>query len=871
MQTSKRELRRLNADPVDIEYVGIGLAIRCIEHNAGCGLDEVALQNLRHEGERTRRTQVTLDNLHVVVLSQILNIERTADVQLLSDLAADLLDSASGLEVDLLGREDERCVTRVNARKLDVLRDGILDNLTVLSHSVELDLLSVLQELRNHYGVLLRYLGSGCEESFELLLVVANVHCCTRKHIRRTHQNGVANLIDKVVDVLHIRQLLPRGLVDAELIEHTRELVAVLGAVDRQRRRTQHGDILVVELHCQVVGDLTTHRNDHASRCFEIQHVHHALERQLVEVQTVAHIVVGRNGLGVVVDHHRLIAQLAGGLDSIHRAPVELNRRADAVCTRTQNHNRFLILEERNIVILTVVGHIKIVGQLGVLRCHRIDSLNGRHDVSLLTQRANCQCLLVHILAVLADETCDLEVREAQSLSLPKHLGGQLLDRIVATQYQRVVVDILQFFEEPGRNLGQLEQTLDRVALLQSLGNGKHTQVGRVRQLLVQIVKVLVLVAHETVHTLADHTQTLLDHLLERLTDRHNLTHRLHRRADLARYACELREVPTRDLADQVVQLGSLICRIGSIHLANLVERVTQCQLCCNKCQRITRSLRRQCRRTAQTSINLDHAVVVGIRVERILNVTLADNTDMADNLNRQLLQHLQLTLVERAGGSHYDRLTGVDTQRVEVLHTCNGKAVVVAVADNLKLDLLPAFERLLDQNLLRVSERTLAQLHKLLLVAADTTTQATQRISRANHNREADLASCCDSVLHRLYGLRDGGLDVDLVELLHEQIAVLGCHNSLDRRAEHLDAILLQNTFLVQFRTAVQRGLTTECEQNTVGLLFFDDLLNEVRGYGQEVDAVGDAFRGLDCCDVGVDQHGLNTLFAHSFQRLRT
>ena len=521
-------------------------------------------------------------------------------------------------------------------------------------------------------------------------------------------------------------------------------------------------------------------------------------------------------------------------------------------------------------MILTVVGHIEIVGQFGVLRRNCIDSLNGRQYVVLLTDRTNCQRLLVHILAGLACETCDLEVREAQLLSLQKYLGRNLLDRVEAAQYDRVVVDVLQLFEEPGRDLGQLEQTLDRVALLEGLSDSEHAQVGRIRQLLVQIIEVLVLVADKTVHTLADHTQTLLDNLLERLADRHNLTHRLHRRADLARYTSELGQVPTRDLADQVVQLGSLICRVGGTHLANLVESVTQRQLRSNECQRITRSLRCQSRRTAQTCINLDNAVVVRIRVERILNVTLADDTDMADNLNRELLQHLQLTLVERAGGSHHDRLTGVDTQRVEVLHTCYGEAVVVAVADNLELDLLPAFERFLDQNLLRVSERALAQRHELLLVAADTATQTTQSVCRANHNRETDLASGSDCVLHRLDGLRDGGLNVDLVEFLHEQIAVLGCHNSLDRSTEHLDAILLQNTVLVEFRTAVQCGLTTECEQNTVGLLFFDDLLNEVGCYGQEVDAVGDAFRGLDRCDVGVDQYGLNTLFAHSFQSLR-
>ena len=798
-----------------------------------------------------------------------MDIERTADIQLFSDLAADLLDSASRLEVDLLGREYERCVARMDTCKLDVLRNCVLDNLTVLRHSVELDLLGILQELRNHNGILLRNLGSSSQESFELLLIVADVHRCTRKHVRRTHQNGVANLIDKLVDILHIRQFLPRGLVDTELIEHTRKLVAVLGAVDRQRRGAQHGNILMVELHCQVVGDLTTHRNDHTARGFEIHHVHYALERQLVEVQTVAHIVVGRNGFGVVIDHNRLVAQLASRLDCIDRAPVELNRRADAVGTRAQHHNRLLVLEERNVVILTVVGHIEIVGQLGVLRSNRIDTLDGGQYVSLLTQCAYGQHLLVHILAALAYETCNLEVRESQSLSLPKHLNGQLLDRVVATQNNRVVVDILQFFEEPRRDLRQFEQTLDRVALLQRLSNGKYTQVGRIRQLLVQIVEVLVLVSDKAVHTLTDHTQTLLNHLLKRFADRHNLAHRLHRRADLTRYACKLREVPTRDLADQVIQFGSLICRVGCTHLANLVERIAQRQLRSHKCQRVTRSLRCQSRRTAQTSIDLDHAVVVRVRVERILNVAFAHDTDVADNLHRQFLQHLQLTLVERAGGSYHDRLAGVDTQRVEVLHTCNGEAVVVAVADNLELDLLPTFERFLDQNLLRVGERAFAQRYELLLVAANTATQTAQRVSRANHNREADLACGSDCVLHRLNGLRDGRLDVDLVEFLDEQIAVLGSHNSLDRSAKYLDTILLQNTLLVEFRAAVQCGLTTECEQNTVGLLFFDDLLHEVGCYRQEVDAVGDTFRGLDRCDVGVDQHGLNTLFAHSFQSL--
>ncbi len=42
-------------------------------------------------------------------------------------------------------------------------------------------------------------------------------------------------------------------------------------------------------------------------------------------------VVVGRDGLGVGVDHHRLEAQLLGGEGRVHAAVVELDALADAV------------------------------------------------------------------------------------------------------------------------------------------------------------------------------------------------------------------------------------------------------------------------------------------------------------------------------------------------------------------------------------------------------------------------------------------------------------------------------------------------------------------------------------------------------------
>ena len=55
-------------------------------------------------------------------------------------------------------------------------------------------------------------------------------------------------------------------------------------------------------------------------------------------------------------------------------------------------------------------------------------------------------------------------------------------------------------------------------------------------------------------HTLTDHPKPLLDSLLNGATDRHDLPYRLHTGADLTRHSGKLAEVPSGDLADDVIE-----------------------------------------------------------------------------------------------------------------------------------------------------------------------------------------------------------------------------------------------------------------------------------------------------------------------------
>ena len=89
----------------------------------------------------------------------------------------------------------------------------------------------------------------------------------------------------------------------------------------------------------QVDGRLSAERHDDRLRFFEVDDVHHVLDRQRFEIELVAGSVVRRHGFGVVVDDDRLVAGLADRPDGMHGRVVELNALADTDRARAEHHD----------------------------------------------------------------------------------------------------------------------------------------------------------------------------------------------------------------------------------------------------------------------------------------------------------------------------------------------------------------------------------------------------------------------------------------------------------------------------------------------------------------------------------------------------
>ena len=157
-----------------------------------------------------------------------------------------------------------------------------------------------------------------------------------------------------------------------------------------------------------------------------------------------------------------------------------------------------------------------------------IDAFHSRQNTQFLTTGAYHKVFLLHIAFRAQHETCNLEIGETEHFRFAQHVGRNIFHLIILREFILIVYDVLQLAEEPRVNLRQFKDTVDCVAFFQSLGDGEHTQVGGVRQFVIQIIEFHIVIAHKAVHTLTYHTQTFLDNLLERAADRHDFAHRLH-------------------------------------------------------------------------------------------------------------------------------------------------------------------------------------------------------------------------------------------------------------------------------------------------------------------------------------------------------
>ena len=179
-------------------------------------------------------------------------------------------------------------------------------------------------------------------------VVVDDLHRAAAEHVRRADEHRVADRRARSRPPSSTVDCDAAGrLRDAEPLAQRVELLAVLGRVDRRGRVPRMGMPCVFEDARELQRRLAAERDDDAPRarrapaasCSRVADVEHVFVGERLEEEAVARVVVGGDGLGIAVDHHRLVARVAQRERGVHAAVVELDALADPVRTAAEDHD----------------------------------------------------------------------------------------------------------------------------------------------------------------------------------------------------------------------------------------------------------------------------------------------------------------------------------------------------------------------------------------------------------------------------------------------------------------------------------------------------------------------------------------------------
>ena len=131
----------------------------------------------------------------------------------------------------------------------------------------------------------------------EHLLVVDDLHPAAAEDEARADHERVADLVGGLERLREVRRHARLGHRDAELVHDGVELVAVLGRLDGVDGRAEHVAAGVLEAAREVERGLAAELDDDAQRLLGLVDLQHVLERDGLEVELVARVVVGRDGL----------------------------------------------------------------------------------------------------------------------------------------------------------------------------------------------------------------------------------------------------------------------------------------------------------------------------------------------------------------------------------------------------------------------------------------------------------------------------------------------------------------------------------------------------------------------------------------------
>ena len=242
------------------------------------------------------------------------------------------------------------------------------------------------------------------------------------------------------------------------------------------------------------------------------------------------------------------------------------------------------------------------------------------------------------------------------------------------------------------------------------------------------------------------------------------------------------------------------------------------------------------------------------------LHVGAADDLNALDDLVRSLLKPLLTFFGNGEHGRGAEGIAGMHAEGIDVFNEADGDHVVVRITHHLKLQLLPAEDGFLHQDLPHQTglKPSGADGFQLFFIIDQAAARAAHGIGGTKHHRVPQTVRDPKRLLHAVGDLASCHFNAEGVHGLLEFDPVLTPLDGVHLDADHLYIVFIQNARLAQLRAQIQAGLAAQIGQQGVRALLGDDLLQPLYVQRLNVGNIGGFRIRHDGGRVGIDQHDL-------------
>ncbi len=202
----------------------------------------------------------------------------------------------------------------MDARLFDVLHDAADDDPFAVADRVDVDLIRILQKLIDENRAVIGHVHRLAHVAAQGCLVVDDGHGPAAQHVGGAHHHRVPDPTGNRDGFFgRIGRAVDRGR-NVQLGQERAKAIAIFGQIDGVGRGAEDGHTRLVERPGQVEGRLAAVLDDEplqrAGSLLAFDQIEHIFQRQRLEVEAVAGVVVGAHRLRVAVDHDRFDALL---------------------------------------------------------------------------------------------------------------------------------------------------------------------------------------------------------------------------------------------------------------------------------------------------------------------------------------------------------------------------------------------------------------------------------------------------------------------------------------------------------------------------------------------------------------------------------